>query len=336
MFTYQMRQRKFVCEEGKRLIFPGDVEIIFRLSPLHLFGCGDPGGRTVIQRGKFQLKPDSHRGTAFLNSPSGLKPLRVHLKEEECRIEMNGNELHVNEYCQSSVNLEERIQDIFFGIPIFLNLDFFDPPIVEKVSGRVRNINFEWILDSIGIPLDFTTQEKQEKRVETAWKRWKGLSSPENERVFAALHYFHIACRLKIVGYSPWEFTGDIILNLCKVLEALFPPTNDGQTRESARKGLETLGYTKVEIERDFLPIMALRDNMDSGHIKLFKITKEKFQILYKYTDRANGIFKQMLQKLISKIQEGQYFPISYAVSQTKKKVADKVIEKIERNMEKS
>jgi len=78
---------------------------------------------------------------------------------------------------------------------------------------------------------------------------------------------------------------------------------------------------------------MALRDNMDSGHIRLFKISKEQFGILYRYTDGVNNVFKIMLQKLISRIQEGKYSPISYAVSQNKKKEADKVIERIGKSM---
>ncbi len=105
---------------------------------------------------------------------------------------------------------------------------------------------------------------------------------------------------------------------------------------DAVRKGLENLGYSKTEIERDFLPVMALRDNMDSGHIRLFKISKEKFQILYGYTDGVNNAFKTMLKRLISRIQEGHYTPVSYAVSHQKKKDADKIIEKIGKSMKQS
>ena len=129
---------------------------------------------------------------------------------------------------------------------------------------------------------------------------------------------------------------GDVILNLCKVLEALFPPSGDVKTRDAVREGLVTLGYSKIEIERDFLPVMALRDNMDSGHIKLFKISKEKFEILYRYTDKVDRAFKKLLLELISRIQKWQYTPISYAVSQQKKKEAEKIIEKIQKRMKQS
>lgn len=132
MFTYQVRQRKFVHEKEKRLIFPGEVEIVFQLGPLHLFGCGEPGGSTFTKGAKREFRPDSHRGRISLISPSGLKPLKVFLEGPRCRIEMNGNNLHIHEHCQSSLKLEARIQNIFFSIPILLNIEFFDPQLLKK------------------------------------------------------------------------------------------------------------------------------------------------------------------------------------------------------------
>lgn len=309
------------------------MEIVFHLSPLDLFGCGEPGGRTGIFGGTNQFRIDANSGRHTRISPNGLVPLKCFFEESGCRIEMKGNNLHIHEQCQSYSNLKERVEGLYFCIPILLNIEFFDPPFISRVSGRVGDLPFVWILDHHPIPTHLTTQIRQEEIIETTWCRWKIISTSGNERVIAALYYFHIACRLKATGYSPWEFTGATILNLCKSLEALFPHLGDGNTRDAAREGLESLGYHETEIETLFLPVMALRDQLDSGHIMLFDLPREKLERLYNYTDTAEQAFQKMFQKLISKIQEGNYTPKPYILSKDRKMEAEVVIDKILNSM---
>ena len=164
MFTYQIRKRKLLLKEGQKLIFPAEVEIVLQLGPVRQFGCCGEG-TTLIFGASYDIMPDLHRGRGSVISPSGLNPLNVFLEEPGGRIEMNGNQLHIHEHCHSALKLEERIQDLFFGIPILLNIEFFEPPIVEKVFGRVREVEFEWVIGTIPIPIDLTTQDDQEKKL---------------------------------------------------------------------------------------------------------------------------------------------------------------------------
>jgi hypothetical protein len=157
-----------------------------------------------------------------------------------------------------------------------------------------------------------TDQAKQEKIIQTTWMRLNLLSTFHHRRVIAALNYFHVACRLKTTGNTPWEFMGEVVLNLAKILEALFPPTGNIGSINAARDGLKSLGYSEAEIERDYIPAIVLRNKIDSAHISLFDFPREKLDILFKYTDRAESKFRTMLGNLISKIQEGEYKPMPY------------------------
>lgn len=104
-------------------------------------------------------------------------------------------------------------------------------------------------------------------------------------------------------GNSPSDFIAEVILNYCKILEVLFPPKGDGKTRDAARIGLAKLNYSKEEIERDFLPVMALRNWIDVGHAKLSLFDRNQLNILHKYTDEAEGYFRSMLCRLIDKLK---------------------------------
>ena len=56
------------------------------------------------------------------------------------------------------------------------------------------------------------------------------------------------------------EFLPEVVLNLAKVLEVLFPPGGDGRTRDAVRQNLSQLGFSELEIEADYIPAMALRN----------------------------------------------------------------------------
>lgn len=329
MFTYQVRQRIFAYEKGHQPIFPNEVEIVFEFSPLHLFGCGESGGRTGTIGIPSKFEVDLFSGRHSLLPPCGLSPLFVFLEEPGRKVFMRGHKLHIREHCESASGLEERVQDLFFGIPILLNIEMYDPPIVKIVYGRVGKVPFVWKLHTLHTPIHLTNQNMQQKIIQNSWKRWSILAIPDNKRIFAALHYFHIACRLKATGYSPWEFTGEVILNLCKALEVLFPKREGITRKDAVTEGLTILGYSASEVEKTFLPAMDLRDNMDSGHIRLFDLQRESFEILYDYTDTAELAFQKMFQKLISKIQKGEYTLTPYSLIREKQKDAEKVIRKI-------
>ena len=145
-----------------------------------------------------------------------------------------------------------------------------------------------------------TTQEQQEQAFISAWEPMGLFAGLARRRLLAALHYFHVAVRLYRSASTLGEFMAEVILNLSKVLEVLFPPGGDGKTRDAARVGLRQLGYADAEIERLFLRAMALRNEIDVGHVSLALLTRRQLSILHGYTEGAERAFREMLDRALS------------------------------------
>jgi len=329
VFTYQVRPRIYRLPKGKEISFPNDVELVFHFRPLQPFGKEPGGGRTAVRAVGAKALFDANTGRHWIQSKNPLEPLEVIIEEPNRHIEMHGNELHVQARFESLGQMDEIVLSLFFAFPVLLNVEFADPPFVERVSGTVGDVPFRWELDGWRMDFQITTQELQEQRVSNSWERLDVLSNPDNRRVIAALHYFHVACRLSRAGNSPWEFMSEVILNLSKVLEVLFPPsTGNGKTFEAARSGLKDLGYSEIEVERNFIPIMALRNNIDSAHVNLSLFTREQLRYLHAYTEVAENAFREMLKRLVTKTQLGLYKPVQYGKS-SRQRATEKIIDQI-------
>ncbi|MHC4109839.1 MAG: hypothetical protein ACYSUY_02115 [Planctomycetota bacterium] len=329
MLTYQVRPRIYRLEEGKKFSFPNNVELIFHIQPLQSFGKEPGGGRTAVRAVEAKSLFDANTGRHWIQSKNPLQPLEVIIDEPIRRIEMRGNELHIYTRFNSLKEMDETVQSLFFAFPILLNIEFADPPFVERIAGKVGKVDFRWELDSWRMNFDITTQELQEKRIALSWERLGILSKPENRRIIAALHYFHVACRLSRAGNAPWEFMSEVIINLSKVLEVLFPPRkSDGKTLDSARSGLADLKYKSKEIECNFVPAVALRNNIDSAHVDLSIFTREQLRVLHAYTEIAETAFRELLKRVLRGIETKRYTPVQYG-EPSRRRVAEKIIDRI-------
>jgi len=328
MLTYQVRKRVFRLSEGGALDFPNPVEISFVFQPLQPFGMVAGGGKTAVRGVPATVHFDANSGKHAIESKQPLQPLAVTIEEPGRRTEIRGNELRVFTHCKALEDLDDLIQSLYFGFPMLLNVEFADPPTVERVSGKVGSTSFRWELPEWKMEFEITTQELQEEKIASSWRRFDLLSRPGNRRLIAALHYFHVACRLSRVGNSPWEFMAEVILNLSKVLEVLFPPGGDGKTRDAARTALKALNFSEVEIERDFIPAMALRNEIDVSHVSLSLFTLKQLQILHDYTESAEAAFRSMLGRLLDRMQKGHYeVPLCFDLTPSREAVG--VIERL-------
>lgn len=150
--------------------------------------------------------------------------------------------------------------------------------------------------------------------------------------MIGALHYFHIACRLDRISDRPGEFLPEVILNLAKTLECVFPPGGGIELADAARTGLKKLGYSTDEIERDFIPAIYLRSGIDVAHAQLRLFTADQLKTLHTYAQEAEQKFQEMLLRLLAKVASGEI-----ALDQSKidggKSNADRTIERIKQRM---
>lgn len=184
--------------------------------------------------------------------------------------------------------------------------------------------SFRWELSNWRGDFRITTQDRQEESVAEAWDRMSLLAEPtRRRRLFAGLHYFHLACRLARESRIAGEFVAEVILNLAKALETIFPPEGDGRTRDAARAGLQSLGFSEDEIEGNFLPAMALRNEIDVGHVELGLFKLNQLKIIHAFTERAEGAFREMFERLLASIEEGRMDVPAYENASPRKEALD-------------
>ncbi len=154
------------------------------------------------------------------------------------------------------------------------------------------------------------------------------MAEPGRRRLIAGIHYFHMACRLAREGCTPGEFVAEVLLNLAKTLEVLFPPSGDGRTRDAVRNGLSYLGLSKEQIERDFIPAISLRNEIDVGHVELALFTMDQLKTIHAYAERAEFAFRGMLETLLERVEAGEVQVAPYELSGPDQE-AVKVIERL-------
>ena len=307
MLTYQVRERVFRLDEEKTFTFPTDVIIEIVFKPLQPFGSGLDEGKTCVKAVAASILFDANTGHHSIASEKPLSPLNVTINEELRKIELKGNVLTINQKVESLKELDELLQSLLFTLPILLNIEFVDPPSIESVSGKIDGNDFRWELNNWNMSFETTTQEKQEKKVIDSWERNTVLSQSGGRRLLAALHYFHVACRLTRSGNSPWEFMAESLLNYSKVLEVLFPSSGESKSMEAVRCELKKLDIDTKEIEKYYVPAIALRNKIDVAHVDLSIFTRKQLQVLHTYTEEAETKFRELLKIIFSKLKDNEY-----------------------------
>jgi hypothetical protein len=333
MFTYQVRPRIFRHKQGDEIKLPADCEIRFHLRPLQPFGCEAGNGRTVVRSEAASVLFNANTGEHSAISQKPLPRLDVTIKESNGRtVQLSGNVLSVKQHFVSLRELEETLIGIYFAFPALLNVSFADPPFVERVDGTVGSVGFRWELDDFRFLIETTTLEKQESSVCAAWERMGLVSEARRGRLIAALHFFHVACRLNRQGSTPGEFMAEAVLNLSKVLEVLFPADGDGKSRDAARAGLKRLEFTDAEIEGSFIPAMALRNEIGVGHAQLGLFTMDQLRVIHAFTDQAESMSRKMFDRLLKAIEAGS-FDVESHILEAASPTAVAIVERIKEHL---
>jgi hypothetical protein len=310
MMTYQVRPRAFIVDGEDRPSFPADAELRFHFRPLQPFGMEAGGGRTVVIGSHALAVFDAFTGERSIILDPPLKPLNVTLEQPGRLLRAEGNILSVARRFDNLDQLEEYIWGLYFALPFLLNVSFADPPIIVLIDGKIGSCRFRWDLEEFTMPHRPTTQELQEAAVRRAWEQLPLLGGPTPRRLVAALHYFHVACRLSRREGIPGEFSGEILLNLSKTLEVLFHYEDQGQSMDAARVGLRGLGFSGGEIEREYVPAIALRNWIDAGHVFLSLFTMDQLRQLNVYIDQAEEPFRELLRRVLERAAAGTFeFP---------------------------
>jgi len=307
VLTYQVRKRIFRLDEKDELAFPTEVIIVFVLGPVQPFGVGQDQGKTCVKGVAAKALFNANTGHHSIASEEPLSPLDVIINDEIRKVKIEGNIVKVSQNIESLNELNSLIQSIYFSLPMLLNIEFVDPPYVEQVKGSIGGLDFRWELEDWSMSFETTTQETQEKKACDSWCYHYILSEKGGRRLLAAVHYLHVACRLARAGNSPWEFMSEVLLNYCKILEVLFPSKGESKTMEAAREELMKLGFEKTEIEKYYIPAIALRNKIDVAHVDLAIFSPKQLKTLHSYTEISETKFRELLRRIFTEIEKGTY-----------------------------
>jgi hypothetical protein len=329
MVTYNLQPRVFAIRtKGGKLEFPNKGIIEMKLGPSNVFGGENKPGRTALYAQKNKLIYNTNTGRMLVQPVPPLQPLNVLLEDRNYKIELNGEILRCETFCQNILDLEEIILTFYFHLPAILNLNFPDPPIVLSIKGLVGAIEFDWVYHKSEFNIYNVNKDILEGAVVEAFELLSSFSGAKNIRLFSSLNYFHVASRLIVCGNSPWEFMAECILNLSKSLETLFVESEN--SRDDIRNGLRKIGYSSDEIEGDFIPILILRNFLDVGHPKISVHNPEHRIIIYDFLYNTEIHFRKLFKKLLKEIVEGRFKlkqEIDFEPSGEDKRKMEKLIE---------
>ena len=333
MFTYKIRPRVFQIEGATSLPFPAQGIVRFHMWPGQPFGTESRGGHTGIKNVGARVHFNANTGEHDIESQQPLSPLEVTVEEPGRNVRLMGRTLTVAQHFEDMRELTAIVWNVYFAIPLLLSLDFADPPIIERVDGEIAGVPFRWELAGWKGLFMTTTQERQSQFAVRAWSRIDVLSQEGHRRLVAATHYFYVAQRLARRGQIAGEFMAEMLLNLCKALEALFPSCDPATTIDAVRSGLRQLGFSEQEIEADYIPAMALRSNIDVAHIGLAQYSGDDLQVIHAYTEHAEFAFRILFERLFTQIENGTFKVAGYD-ARSAKGTAAKTIERMRNYME--
>lgn len=330
MLTYQVRPRRFLFIGERLPTFPTDCVVRFHFLPLQPFGDSADGGRTAVRGKQAEVLFDANTGDHTIRSSEPFSPMHIDLKVPTGRAHWRGSVFTLEHRFESAAELQNVIMTTYHLLPSVLTVVLADPPIVRKVEGEADGVPFRWELINWKMRFTPRTEAEQIAVIAAAFDRLRLAGEPHRGRLLAALHYFHTARRLARQGSTPGEFMAEELLNLSKALEVLFPPSN----RDAVREGLRGLGFSEADCEGRFLPAMALRNEVDVGHVDLGKLNDDDRRVVHAYTDAAEPWFAELLDRLLGRIERGGGDVVAYKQRAPRPEVL-RIIDRLRANLPK-
>jgi hypothetical protein len=194
--------------------FPNRMTMEVTLGPPQAFGMADVPGRT------FLVGPPADRQCEFsFGAFSGrplfrpippLEPLKVDCAIESDTIELRGNILRYTAECAGPHEVSGATQAFLFVLPPLLNLAYHEPPVIQFVKVWLDDLEFHVEHVGANAAIEGVTWETLCNDFERSIRRIQlfGPKSGDTRRLLKGLHYFHMACRLRVAGNSDWEIHG--------------------------------------------------------------------------------------------------------------------------------
>jgi len=323
MYNYRSQSRVLRMKQGETKInFPAQITIQIKLAPAASLGSSVPG-RTRIA-GKCRLTWNASTDRTTLESLPPLPLVQVEFESGTARWEMHGELIKMTTKIVNANQLSEWLDKLSLSLSELLNLELEDATTVLGMSLRIGNALYklEYVPSQAMLGTD-TSEAFQAERVKSVFRRLQSPSVLDSRRLQAALHYFHVACRLLSLPESPWELMPEALLNMNKVLEVLFSTNRLSDcSNTEARTELERLGF-KEEKREILISIMKLRNHLDVAHVDTWDFPEDSLSGVYNFLYRTEWVMREMLQLLIQRMESGDFVLKPDWISQPRKDVLE-------------
>jgi hypothetical protein len=312
VFNFAAHPRTICFDPGTRIAVPAEAEVSFHFQPAQMFGAATTGGRVGLKQGAVRPTVDMNTGRSTIEQLAPMPILTSSIVAGGVRSEWRGNVLVVAADLGALEDLEALIQEHYFALPPLLAVTMGDAAWIERVHGTWAGAPFMWLLKEMYCDLFATSPEEMKHESTRALRLMPSIVHRRNRRMFAALRYFGIACRLLRESTTPGEFLAEVILNLAKTLDALFE--QDGTLpMDAARIGLSKLGFDRASIDRDYIPAIALRNHCDVGHVGLHLLDDPAdLEAILRFARGAEATFRKLLVKALNSFEAGEWRPRPY------------------------
>lgn len=123
-----------------------------------------------------------------------------------------------------------------------------------------------------------------------------------SERIFSAHRYLNQARRLRNASAHPGEFLGERMVNLYKILEALFATRQVDEIRDHLRKLA-----VPHDLRELFCSIVYVRDQLDGGHMALHPLEPAEYEAIHEFAHSAEDAATWLILHVVDKSASGSF-----------------------------
>ncbi len=298
--TYFLAQSRRIQWLGEKLPnFPSELEIIIDFAPEDSFGVRGSAPRTTIKLGtRAQINLDANEGVTFIEGEL-IDELSCEFQVNELSGMWRGNVLTIIVLVSSMEDVRRIILSANHMLPATLSFHLKIFVWIRKFGAQIDNCRFNVeAVDNRSHFMVASTEINQSYSIEAA-QDWVSLGA-HSRRLVVAMYYFRQALRLEAIQPDTQSMTAEVVLNLCKAVEAIFPGSRDA-IRQRAMK----IGVNLELLEKRIIPLLLIRNEFDVAHAALTPLQTGQKVSLEEFTSSATQHVHQLLSFVVKGERDG-------------------------------
>ncbi|SFU67528.1 hypothetical protein [Pseudoduganella namucuonensis] len=300
--------RELVFADGSNaaIAWPALLVMRIKLTPADFFGVSEEGAALTTVSTSAEMEINGITGQLrIINSPL-LTEASLLVSFLDGPFSLTGNEVELEARVTSLAHFQSTVNWISDRLTSFLSVHSGVFHEITELDGELAGQKFSAMYPAASYSVAFAqvTEEERIGAIRSA------LGAPKQDqgsyaRYVAACHYFQQAVRLvspQQVKFSPYAVHAEVLLNLCKSIEALISPTS----RDDLRKKFRALGFNDKQIESQIIPISLIRNEIDVGHAALNPAVCSEISTLRSFVDRSIQNVATILRVVGARIAAGE------------------------------